>query len=113
MADEKQSAWGIVFDRLLDSVDVIVTRITSGRFIITVLVVYTYCKAVDMTCVLVKDKVVSVETFLAVLGGILGLTTMMVKDLFQSGNMKDKQGEDNGKNNPVPSVPVVPDGGKG
>lgn len=71
-----------MLDRILDTVDTIVAKITSGRFIATVMVVWTYCYIVATCCHLVEMKVISAETFLAVMAGIAGLVTMIVKDYF-------------------------------
>lgn len=81
----------LTIDRFLDTLDALLTRVTSGRFIATLLVVWTYCKMVDFCCHLVELKILSAETFLAVIAGVAALVTMMVKDLFASGNAKDKQ----------------------
>lgn len=79
-------------DRTLDTLDALLTRMTSGRFIATLLVVWTYCRMVEVCGKLVALKILSAETFLAVLAGVAGLVTMMVKDLFASGNAKDNKG---------------------
>lgn len=81
----------LTIDRLMDSFDALLTRVTSGRFISTLLMVWTYCKMVDFCCHLVEVKILSAETFLATIAGVAALVTMMVKDLFASGNAKDKQ----------------------
>lgn len=78
-------------DRIFDTFDSLLSRVTSGRFIATLLMVWTYCKMVSFACHLVELKILSSEVFLAVLAGVAGLVTMVVKDLFASGNAKDKQ----------------------
>lgn len=74
--------WVLVWDRLLDSIDVIVAKLTSGKFIATLLTVWTYCMAVFTCCDLVKQKLIEPATFLAVMAGVSGLVTMIVKDYF-------------------------------
>ena len=95
MSEEEKNkeypSWIQFVDRVFDSFDGLLTRITSGRFIATILVVWTYCKMVETCSKLVEMKVLSAETYLATLAGVAALVTMMVKDLFAAGNAKDKQ----------------------
>lgn len=71
-----------LLDRVMDSLDGLGTKILSGRFLATVLLVWTYCQIVLTCCHLVEVKVIQAETFLAVLAGIATLVTMIVKDYF-------------------------------
>lgn len=97
---DKGNSQGLLFiDRIMDTIDSIISKITSGRFIATLLVVWTYCKMVETCGKLVEIKVLSAEAYIAVMAGIAGLVTMMVKDLFLSGNTKDKQ--NSGGNNEI------------
>lgn len=82
---KEENAIGFV-DRIMDSLDGFGTKILSGRFLATLLLVWTYCKVVDTCCKLVEVKAISAETFLAVLAGIAGLVTMIVKDYFNREN---------------------------
>lgn len=100
--------WVLVWDRLLDTMDALLTRVTSGRFIATLLVVWTYCKMVDFCCHLVELKILSAETFLAVIAGVAALVTMMVKDLFASGNAKDQQGSQEFKSTEIKTTEIKP-----
>lgn len=99
MLDEPKPipSWGagfaIIVDRFLDTFDVIVSKITSGKFIATVLTVWTYCKTIETCCKLVENKIIEPATFLAVMAGVAGLVTMIVKDYF--GKDENKQGGSN------------------
>jgi len=85
-ATERLKAW----DRFWDSIDMIVSKVTSGKFLATALVVWTYCHVVKTCCHLVEIKTISAETFLAVMAGIAGLVTMIVKDYFNKENQEVK-----------------------
>lgn len=97
--NKDNSQFVLFIDRIMDTFDSLLTRVTSGRFIATLLVVWTYCRMVDFCCRLVELKILSAETFLAVIAGVAALVTMMVKDLFASGNAKDKQEQNGGSTN--------------
>ena len=86
--DKPNSAWAYAWDRFFDTIDVIVSKVTSGRFIATMLLVWTYCAAVNTANILVKDKLLNVETYLVLMGSVGALVTMIVKDYF------NKNGED-------------------
>ena len=99
--DKDNSKFILFIDRIMDTFDSLLTRVTSGRFIATLLMVWTYCEMVKLACRLVELKILSSEVFLAVLAGVAGLVTMVVKDLFASGNAKDKQ-ETGGNKDEIP-----------
>lgn len=90
--EKPNSPWAYAWDRFFDTVDVIVSKVTSGRFIATMLLVWTYCRAVDTANVLVREKLLSVETYLVLMGGVGALVTMIVKDYFAK-NGEEKKGE--------------------
>jgi hypothetical protein len=84
------NGWAYAWDRLFDSIDVIVSKLTSGKFIATMLLVWTYCNCVITANGLVKDKVLAVETYLVLMGAVGALVTMIVKDYFAK---EKKEGE--------------------
>lgn len=92
--EKPNSPWAYAWDRFFDTVDVIVAKVTSGKFIATILVIWTYCAVINTCCKLVEIKVISAETFLALVAGIAGLATMLCKDYFNR-----DMGGSNGKNN--------------
>lgn len=81
-----------IWDRVFDTIDVIIAKLTSGKFLATLLVIWTYCTAIGTCGRLVESKVITAETYLAVMGGVAGLVTMLVKDYFN----KDVKGDQNG-----------------
>ena len=93
---DKNNSQALLFiDRIMDTVDVIIAKVTSGRFIATMLLVWTYCSSIQVANQLVKDKVLSVETYLVLMGAVGALVTMIVKDYFNK-NGEDKNGGTNG-----------------
>jgi hypothetical protein len=85
--DTKKQILDIV-DRIFDSLDGFGTKILSGRFLATVLLVWTYCWVIVTCCRLVEGSKISPETFLAVMAGVGGLVTMIVKDYFSKDENK-------------------------
>ena len=71
-----------IWDRVFDTIDVIVGKITSGKFIATMLLVWTYCSCVQTANELVKQKTLDVTTYLVLMGAVGSLVTMIVKDYF-------------------------------
>lgn len=90
--EKPNSAWAYAWDRFFDTVDVIVAKITSGKFIATVLVVYTYCKAIETASLLVQAGKISSETYIAIIAGMGALASTVVKDYF---SRNDKNGGSN------------------
>jgi len=94
--EKPNSPWAYAWDRLFDTVDVIISKVTSGRFIATMLLVWTYCSCVHTANDLVKQKILDVTTYLVLMGGVGALVTMIVKDYFAK-NVEDKKGDNNEK----------------
>jgi Fe2+ transport system protein B len=88
--EKPNSPWAYAWDRFFDTVDVIVAKVTSGRFISTMLLVWTYCSCVQTANILVKEKILDVTTYLVLMGGVGALVTMIVKDYFAKNAEGDK-----------------------
>ena len=89
--EKPNSPWAYAWDRFFDTVDTIIGKVTSGRFIATMLLVWTYCSCVLTANELVKAKVLDVTTYLVLMGAVGSLVTMIVKDYFAR-NGDDKNG---------------------
>lgn len=75
------------FDRVFDTVETIFAKVTSGKFIATVLVVFTYCNCIMVAGRLVEASKINTETYIALMAGIGALAATIVKDYF---NKEDK-----------------------
>ena len=76
--------------------DKIISKLTSGRFIMTVAFTVTYCLVIIASIVLAIMKLLMIETFLALIAGFLGLTTLIVESYFKRDR---KNGGDNVSSN--------------
>lgn len=87
-----------MFERLLSRV---LDKILSGRFMVAVFVIFTYCSAIHEVNTLVGSGKISVETYIAVLGAFGALATYIVKAYFDSSH--------DTKNAPVGEDPAKPE----
>lgn len=94
--EKPKNAWAYAWDRFFDTVDVIVAKVTSGKFVATMLLVWTYCSCVNTANELVKSKLLEMPTYLVLMGAVGSLVTMIVKDYFAK-NSDDKTGGSNGQ----------------
>jgi hypothetical protein len=88
--EKPNSPLAYAWDRLFDTIDVVIAKVTSGKFIATMLLVWTYCSCVMTANQLVKDKILDVTTYLVLMGAVGSLVTMIVKDYFAK-NMEGKE----------------------
>lgn len=60
----------------------LIDKFTSARFIVTIFLVNTYCFVMWESVNLLKDKLITVETFLALLAGFSSAVTLVIKSYF-------------------------------
>ena len=83
----------LVWDRLLESVDIIVAKLTSGKFLAVTLDTVGYTGGVIITGFLAYKKMIEPETFIAVLGTYSLLVQKTRENYFwmKNGNGKIEQ----------------------
>lgn len=74
----------------------IIEKGLSGRLITTIAIIGTYCVIMVMSLGLVRDKIMSVETFITVFAVFALLAKDIVRAYFER---SDRKGEANGTNN--------------
>jgi len=57
----------------MNNIDRLISKITSARLIITVLIITTYCTIVHEALQMVSDKVISKEFFFAIFSGFCAI----------------------------------------
>lgn len=65
---------------------------TSGRWVVLVFCVSTYCVCILGSLILACKKILNIEAFLALFGGLSGLVTMIVTFYY---DRKDRNGSGN------------------
>lgn len=60
----------------------LIDKITSARFIVTISLVHTYCYIMWECVNLFKNKLISSETFLALLAGFSSAVILVIKSYF-------------------------------
>lgn len=96
----KDQVWLLCVDRLLDSVDTVIAKVTSGSFISTIALVGTYCWTVAHMVKTIPPEKISSEFLLGFVGGGFASTVMFVlKAYFDRGDKKqqDQKGDSNEK----------------
>lgn len=88
--------WVLVWDRLLDSIDVIVGKLTSGSFIATVGLVATYCWIGKHLISAIPPEKITTDFVFGFIAGFSSSVMFVLKAYFDRGDKKqDKQGDGN------------------
>lgn len=80
-----------VLDRVFDTFDVVIAKFTSGKFVATVLIVWTYCHVINTASSLVEGGKIGTETYIALISGLAATAALVVKDYFAKDEKKGEQ----------------------
>lgn len=89
---EHETFWTLIWDRFLDSFDVIVAKITSGRFLAITVDTFGYSAGVVLCGVLAYKQLIEPATFISVLSTYALLVQKTRENYF--GMNKDKASGD-------------------
>lgn len=80
--------WVLVWDRLLDSIDVIVAKITSGSFIATLALVVTYCWIGKHLVKAIPPEKITTDFVFGFISGFSSSVMFVLKAYFDRGDKK-------------------------
>lgn len=83
--------WVLVWDRLLDSIDVIVAKFTSGSFIATLALVATYCWIGKHLVASIQPEKITTDFVFGFIGGFSSSVMFVLKSYFDTSEKRQEQ----------------------